>query len=258
MNRNDAGKLPDHSYTDLSDYARGVAVFLIRPFVHTSLRAWHVTWIHFVVMVIAAGFVSTGTLAGYGWAALLIMLKNILDAADGSLARLQERPSRVGRFLDSNLDLVGNLVFFLAIPQTHLITRLMGFLSFTFQGSVFNYYAVRFRTDTGGDATSRVTESACSPYPYDNPLWMGILYRFYRYAYGWQDAVVRRLDGMLDPDDRLPSRRLMELFSVLGPGFQYLFVILLLLMGIPQLAPDLFTYGFNIYMVCLFLLRAEE
>ncbi len=258
MNQNEGGKLPENSYTDLSDYARGVAVFLVRPFTETTLRAWHITWLHFGVMLVSAFFVSRGTLQGYGWAALLLMVKNVLDAADGSLARLQDRPSRVGRFLDSNLDILGNLVFFLSIPETHLITRLVGFLSFTFQGSVFNYYAVRFRTEAGGDSTSMVEESSRSPYPYDNPFWMAVLYRFYRYAYGWQDAGIRKLDQSLDPEDRLPSIRLMELFSVLGPGFQYLFIILLLLLGIPQLAPDLFTYGFNIYMVCLFLMRAEE
>ncbi|NIR44219.1 MAG: hypothetical protein GWN53_19055, partial [Gammaproteobacteria bacterium] len=43
-------------------------------------------------------------LALVGTAAL--QAKNVLDAVDGSLARLRGRPSRIGRFLDTDMDAV--------------------------------------------------------------------------------------------------------------------------------------------------------
>ena len=244
-------------YVDLSDYGRGLALWIARPLAATNIRAWHITIVHFIVMLVAAWFLSRGTLEGYTWSGLLLMVKNILDAADGSLARLQDRPSRVGRFLDSNLDFVGNLVYFLAIPGVPLAASLFGFLSFTFQGTVFNYHAVRYRQEKGGDTTSKVREDPGSPYPYDSPRAVQMLYQWYRWMYGWQDALIRRVDRMLAPDGRLAPPRLMELFSVLGPGFQYVFMMLLLILGIPQLMPDMFIYVFNIYMVCIMLVRAE-
>jgi len=257
MTQEDGAKNPQGGYVDLSDYGRGVAVWLARFLVNTPVRAWHVTIVHFCVMLVAAVLVSRQTLESYGAAALLLMIKNILDAVDGSLARLQDRPSRVGRFLDSNLDFVGNLVFFLSIPGIGFMTALTGFISLTFQGSVFNYYAVSYRTSRGGDTTSHVLEDATSPYPYDSPVVLNILYHMYRWLYGWQDFLVRKLDRMLADDGKLPSGRLMELFSMLGPGFQYLFIVLLLLLGIPQLIPDFFTYIFNVLMVCMLLIRAD-
>lgn len=250
-------KNPQGGYVDLSDYGRGVAVWLARFLVDTPVRAWHVTVVHFCVMILASVLVSRQSLESYGAAALLLMIKNILDAVDGSLARLQERPSRVGRFLDSNLDFIGNLVFFLSIPGIGFMTALAGFISLTFQGSVFNYYAVAHRTAHGGDTTSHVREDAASPYPYDSPVALNILFHMYRWFYSWQDFLVRKLDGMLADDGKLPSGRLMELFSMLGPGFQYLFIVLLLVLGIPQLIPDFFTYIFNVLLVCTLLIRAD-
>jgi len=250
--------MPDDGPVDLSDYARGLAVWLVRPLAATRVRAWHITWVHFIVMVVAAICLRAGGLTGTGWAALLLMVKNVLDAADGSLARLQQRPSRVGRFLDSNLDFVGHALFFAAVPGVDPVTRLAGFLFFTLQGSVFNYYMVWYRTVSGGDDTSRLREEADSPYSWDSPVIVQRLYRMYRVCYGWQDWIVDRLDRGLCPERSLPSRRLLALFSALGPGFQYLFIVMLLVAGIPQFIPDLFVYVFSVYSVCLLLARAQS
>ncbi|NOZ13952.1 MAG: hypothetical protein GXO69_09965 [Acidobacteria bacterium] len=256
MKKPDGLKISNSSYIDLSDYARETAVFIARLLAPTSIHAAQVTWFHFLLMLGAAICLHQGTMTTMALAALLIALKNLFDAVDGSLARLQNRPSRVGRFLDSNLDFIGNLALFLAIPGLSFETRVAGFLAFIFQGSIYNHYAVRYRSVHGGDNTSRVTESGDSPYHYDNPAALRVLFVLYQIFYSWQDKAVAVLDrfvaGKTAPP---PDSKFMELSGVLGPGFQYLAIIFFLVLGIPRAIPDTFIFIFGIYTVTLLLTR---
>jgi len=256
MKKSDGLKISDSAYVDLSDYARGPAIFIARLLAPTPVRAAHVTWFHFLLMLGAALFLHQGTIIPLGIAALLIVLKNLFDAVDGSLARLQNRPSRVGRFLDSNLDFIGNMVFFLAIPGISVEGRIAGFLAFTFQGSIFNFYAVWYRTAHDGDTTSRMVETGNSPYDYDDPRAMRVLFLMYRVFYSWQDRGVAVLDHFVAGRNApTPNSRFMELSSALGPGFQYLAIIFFLVLGVPAAIPDTFIFGFGIYTVTLLLTR---
>jgi archaetidylinositol phosphate synthase len=65
----------------------------------------------------AAGFAAAILLerAELVAAALLLQLKTLLDNADGRLARLSGRVTRLGRFLDSDLDLLVNIALFVAL-----------------------------------------------------------------------------------------------------------------------------------------------
>jgi phosphatidylglycerophosphate synthase len=259
MKKSDGLKISDSAYVDLSDYARDAAISIARLLVPTPVRAAHVTWFHFLLMLGAALCLHQGTIIPLGFAALLIALKNLFDAVDGSLARLQNRPSRVGRFLDSNLDFIGNLFFFLALPGISVEGRIAGFLAFTFQGSIFNYYAVWYRTAHDGDATSRMVETGNSPYDYDDPRAMRILFFLYRIFYAWQDRGVAVLDHFVGGREaRVPNSRFMEMSSVLGPGFQYLAIIFFLVLGVPAAIPDTFIFGFGIYTVTLLLTRSAS
>lgn len=84
-------KLPNENrFIDLSDYGRPAARFVANSLMKTKLTPIHVT----------IGFVISGLLAvvfilsGYFWvAASFLIVKSILDAADGELARLKKTPS---------------------------------------------------------------------------------------------------------------------------------------------------------------------
>ncbi|MCK5879812.1 MAG: CDP-alcohol phosphatidyltransferase family protein, partial [Holophagae bacterium] len=255
----DGLKINDSAYVDLSDYARGTAVFIARQLASTSIHAAQVTWFHFLLMLGAALCLHQGEIIPLGFAALLIVLKNLFDAVDGSLARLQDRPSRVGRFLDSNLDFLGNLALFLAIPEISLEARIAGFLAFTFQGSIYNFYAVWYRRAHSGDATSQLVETGDSPYDYDDPRAMRVLFLMYRIFYAWQDRGVEVLDHFVaGRNASVPNSRFMELSSALGPGFQYLAIIFFLVLGIPAAIPDTFIFAFGIYSVTLLLTRSTS
>ena len=47
--------------------------------------------------------------------AFFLIFKSILDAADGELARVKQKPSNTGRYLDSVADIILNALFFISI-----------------------------------------------------------------------------------------------------------------------------------------------
>ena len=89
-----ARKVPKAArFVDLSDYARPLAVWIARRLRDTAVTAPDVTAFWGVIGVTAAFCYAVG---GYQYALLgtaLMQAKNVLDAVDGSLARLQVRPS---------------------------------------------------------------------------------------------------------------------------------------------------------------------
>ena len=256
-------KVPEAArFIDLSDYGRPVAVWIAQRLRNTSVTAPSVTIVWTAIGLAGAACYAIGgyELALLGTAAL--QAKNILDAADGSLARLQNRPSRVGRFLDTIADAAVAFAVFVALaiavsrarPVTYAAVLagsalVLGLL----QGSVFNFYYVRYRSRQRGDTTSRVVESVT---PEDElhyagrPFALGllrVLILAYNAIYGWQDLLVRRLDrwaaaplrqiGRADQAEGLrDDRRLLTAVSALGPGLQILILNLYTLAGRTELA----------------------
>ncbi len=253
------GKTKSGEILDLSDYARGLAVLAVKPFAHSSLRAWHITVFHFGLTLLMCYLISLNTSVSLAGAALLLQIKNILDAADGSLARLQNRPSRVGRFLDSNLDFAGHALMFLSIPDTGLFLKAAGFVFFVLQGSFYNYYFVLFRWTDGGDKTSKVDETCESPYPYDNPKVLKILFFFYSIFYLWQDKAADFVEReILKCGRKKPAKVFLRFVSVFAPGFQYLFVIMFLVGGFPSYIPLFFLLPYNGLLIGALYFRKKQ
>lgn len=259
-------------FTDLSDYARPIAVRIARGLKDTNVVAPHVTAVWGVMGLAAAVCYATGeyrfALVGAG----LMQAKNILDAVDGSLARLQARPSRVGRFLDSIGDAAVSAAVFAGLavviaaerPLAHAVllaaaALVLGLL----QGSLFNYYSVRYRARHGGDATSRLMEGltaedrACYG---DRPFALALLrllINAYGWIYGWQDRVVQRIDawavrplesrGREDEADALRSdHRHLTAVSALGPGVQILLLDIFTVAGLRNLPRLLEAFALTI------------
>lgn len=109
-------------------------------------------------------------------AALLVQLKTLLDNADGQLARLKDRVTVFGRYLDAECDLVVNAALFGAVGWTtgRPLFAAVGFVSMTAVLSV-NFNVERL-------ARGRAAASDAS-----------VLGRVYAVVYGWQDALVERL-----------------------------------------------------------------
>jgi archaetidylinositol phosphate synthase len=113
-------------------------------------------------------------------AALLIQLKTVLDNADGQLARLSGRVTLLGRYLDSECDLLVDAALFAGLGwYTHApFAALVGFIALTAMLSVnFNL--------------ERLYRGAAVSVPDAHGLTL-VLQRLYGWSYGWQDTLAER------------------------------------------------------------------
>ena len=82
-------KLPKkYQFLDLSDYGRSLGHWIATKLKNTSLTAIHVTTIFVITGFIAIGLLLKGYLIT---SAFFLLLKSVLDAADGDLARLKKK-----------------------------------------------------------------------------------------------------------------------------------------------------------------------
>lgn len=252
-------------FLDLSDYARPIARRLTRALINTPITPFQITIAYTVIGLIAALlFAAGGYLNGVG-AGILLLVKSTLDAVDGSLARARQRPSRVGRFLDSLCDYFINAAVFFglalngeAITLEKVILAVLALESATWQGTAFNYYYVYYRTLTGGDTTSQLNESEAQNYPWDNPKVVQALLNIYLIVYGWQDALLTRLDRAITSDRAAPiyrNQRLLTAITATGLGFQLLLIAFCAWLDRAPWALWLFIGPFNIYWVIIMLVR---
>jgi len=112
-------------------------------------------------------------------AALLVQLKTVLDNADGQLARLTNRVTAFGRYLDAECDLLVNAALFagLAWYTGRPIVSALGFIALTAVLSV-NFNVERLAR---GEAPASSDAS--------------VLGRVYALLYGWQDRLADRFLG---------------------------------------------------------------
>lgn len=102
---------------------RGVELLcegVFRPLAHPLVLALARLRVPPVAVVLAAGAAGVAGAVELGRgsfivAALLVQLKTLLDNTDGQLARLTDRTSSFGRYLDSEVDLVVNAALFAAL-----------------------------------------------------------------------------------------------------------------------------------------------
>ena len=154
-----SSKLPDENkFLDLSDYGRPAAVYIARLLKKTKITPIHVT-ISFNISGLLA--VACIIYENYLAAAFFLILKSVLDAADGELARLRNNPTYTGRYFDSVSDIFINFFLILAIwyvTDSPLLYALLAFIGIQLQGTLYNYYYVILRNRFDGDTTSRVFE----------------------------------------------------------------------------------------------------
>ncbi|MCC6612707.1 MAG: CDP-alcohol phosphatidyltransferase family protein [Anaerolineae bacterium] len=256
----------EHKFTDFSDYARPIGDWLARALVATPATPIHVSIAFIIAGCAAGGLYLVGTYPAQIAAGLLLLVKSAIDAADGSLARLRQRPSRIGRFLDAIGDFVVDGVVILAIGVAEMRASgdasafwiaVLALASVTWQVSVFNYFYVSYRLATKGDTTSQIDEAAADNYPWDDPATVRRLLAIYTFLYAWQDKLALAIDRRVLGSDQpaLASKTFMTLTSVLGLGTALLILCLFSLIGRPFWALYVFVIPFNLYWIALFLAR---
>ncbi len=170
-------------------------------------------------------------------AAFFLVLKSILDAADGELARLKNTPSYTGRYLDSIADFFLNLMFVLAIWYVHdssLFLAFLAFLCIQMQGTLYNYYYVILRNKYKGDTTSRIFENeAPMALKGEKQSTVNRLFTLYLLFYGPFDKLIYWLDPRAVEAKKLPDW-FMTSVSSFGLGFQLLIIGLMMVTNLGQ------------------------
>jgi len=151
-------------------------------------------------------------------AALLVQLKTVLDNADGQLARLSGRTSALGRYLDSEVDLLVDAALFAGLGAFtgQWPAAVAGFLGLTAVLSV-NFNAERlYRAERGGGDATPAADSRPTAF----------FRRVYELVYAPQDRFVerfaeRRLRGA-PPEARLGyhDRATVSVLANLGMSTQ--------------------------------------
>jgi len=246
---------PENKFIDISDYGRFIAKRFAKLLVNTHVTPVHVTLLFFITGLAAIYCI----LHAYYWGALiLLILKSIIDAADGELARLRKKPSYIGRYLDSNLDLVLNFLILLSISNltnTPFWIMFTAFFAMQLQGTVFNYYYTILRNNSkGGDTTSRIEENS---FPIalhgENQQMVNVLFIAYTIFYGGFDRIIIALDRNAKNCNSLPNW-FMSFVSIYGLGFQLLIIGIMLAVGFIHFIIPFFI-GYSIFIVVLIAIR---
>jgi hypothetical protein len=222
-------KLPvAYKFLDLSDYGRPGARWIAN-----SLKETWVTPIHITSWFIVSGLLAIFCILMqfYAAAAFFLILKSILDAADGELSRLKNTPSYIGRYYDSIADILLNFLFFLAfwhITDGKIGYMLLAFIGVQLQGTLYNYYYVILRNTVNGDSTSRIFEDAAPiAMKGEKQSTVNKFYKVYDMLYITFDKTIYYLDRNAMNSEPFP-RWFMTMLSTFGLGFQLLIMAIML------------------------------
>ncbi len=248
-------KLAEESrFIDFSDYGRPIAIFIAGKLQYTKATPIHVTLLFGLSGSIAFACILK---EWYIIAAVFLILKSILDAADGELSRMKNTPSHTGRYLDSIFDIILNFLILIAIKAVFDISILLTFLAFIsvqLQGTLYNYYYVILRNKTkGGDQTSKIFE-----YKSPNALQgerqreVDVMFRIFYILYNIFDRIIHALDKEAYKAKSFPNW-FMSLVSLYGLGFQLLIIAILLSFGAGKTIIPFFLYynGLGIFIIGL-------
>lgn len=220
---------------------RPLAGLVVRFLFHTPITPNVVTGTAIVTGLLSAAIYTNGSATHVVIAGLLITLKDILDSADGQLARAREQYSRAGRFLDSigdvvvNFMVLGGITFTLFRQTDSFSTIFLGFVAFmsmTLRVSYHVFYQTAYLRLEGMYEKNRLTEEILEE---DKRVgaWTLRLQYIYQFVYGWQDRLMKRIDqwcrGAVETtDDRLwyGDRLGLKISGMIGLGTE-LFVLTL-------------------------------
>lgn len=243
-------KLPkEFKFVDLSDYGRFIARRIASSLKHTSVTPIHVTtW-----------FIVSGLLAiicilhnFHYAAAFFLILKSILDAADGELSRMKNMPSYVGRYFDSIADIILNFLFLLAfwyVTEISIVYMLIAFVGIQLQGTLYNYYYVILRNSVDGDMTSRVFEDVTpKAMEGETQTAVNLFYSIYNTLYITFDKAIYMIDKDAIHSEPFP-KWFMTSLSIFGLGFQLLLMSVMLVLNLEQfIIPFYIAYSVLIFL----------
>lgn len=222
----------ENKFIDFSDYGRPFAKYFTPKLVNTAITPIHITLIFGICGIISIVLLFQKQVV---WAGFFLVLKSIIDAMDGELARLKKKPSYVGRYLDSVFDNLLNLALFISfaiLVKTSICWGICAYACVQLQGTFFNYYYVIIRTNsTGGDSTSQIFETQVpKAFPSEKQHHVNYLFYTYLLLYGVYDKIVYTIDSSAKNTRKFPNW-FMSMVSMYGLGFQLLIMAFFMAFG---------------------------
>jgi archaetidylinositol phosphate synthase len=196
---------------------RPLAGLVVRLVYNTALTPNHLTVVSLLSGLSAAFLYSRGEASSTAFAGLCVTLKDILDSADGQLARVKKQYSRTGRFLDSIVDFVVDVAVFGAIgwdlfavtgDPLMLVLSFVGLLGISLRVSYHVYYQTSFLHSQQEYLLNRLSEEIKAEDTQRGRVELG-LQRVFQLIYGWQDSLIARIDRWCRGEQRreeLPER----------------------------------------------------
>ncbi|EIA08271.1 CDP-alcohol phosphatidyltransferase family protein [Flavobacterium frigoris] len=248
---------PQDKFFDLSDYGRTPGKLFANRLKNTRFTPIHVSILFGICGLIAVYLIIEKQ---YYLAGIFIVLKSIIDAADGELARIKNTPSYTGRYLDSVFDILLNFMFLSAIcyvSTTPFWMTLIAFFCIQLQGTLYNYYYVILRNNSaGGDKTSQIFEDKTpKALGGESQKSVAILHMIYTIVYGGFDKIIHALDSDAYKLKTFPNW-FMTFVSLYGLGFQLLLISLMLALDyIEYITP--FFIGYSVFIFILIGIRKQ-
>lgn len=248
-------KLPkQHQFIDVSDYGRFVARWIATNLKKTSFTPIHVTTLFIISGILAIYCILYNY---YLSAAFFLILKSILDAADGELARLKNTPSYIGRYYDSIADIILNFLFILTfwyITDCSIVNMILAFVGIQLQGTLYNYYYVILRNKVNGDSTSRVFEyTTPTAFKGESQHYVNIFHKIFNLLYYVFDKFIYLLDTKAMNSQPFP-KWFMTLLSALGLGSQLLIMAVMLVLQLEEFVIPFFI-GYSLLIVIFVSVR---
>jgi len=246
-------KYGDREVVDLSEWGRPIARVMANFLKEKPISVMQVTNIHFVLSLYCAWLIFEGSPI---LACSLLIVKGVIDAVDGELARMRERPSHVGRYWDTVADTLGLVAVmwaFATVLNWEVVFTGAMILATLFQYSLFNHYSILMRALGSGDDTSRIDERVRPvAHPWEKQSNVNFLHFIYLCFFSWQDRIISALTGK--GSENLVFE--LTVSSSLGYGAQSIVIFLLALTQNLDYLPHL-VLGVNGSLMALVILRSR-
>jgi len=217
-----SGKYGNSRAIDISDWGRPIARFFARNLKNTRVSVLMVTHFHLLASIFCAWLITQEMIIE---GCIVLVIKGVIDAIDGELARIRERPSHVGRYWDTIADTIGLILvmyaFGIYLDWSYFLIG-GAIMAVLFQYSLFNHFSVRARIIGAGDTTSRIDEKICPiAQPWEKQKHVNFLHKIYLIGFSWQDEIINFVAG--DGSEDLSFE--LTLSSLLGYGAQSLLIL---------------------------------
>ena len=238
---------------NLSEWGRPFARIAAKFLEKKPISVIQVTNIHFLLSLFCAWLILEGYLLE---SCFLLVIKGVIDAVDGELARIREKPSHVGRYWDTVSDTIGLIAvmcaFGVVLDWEIALTSII-ILATLLQYSLFNHFSIMMRILGSGDNTSRIDERVRpTAQPWESQKNVNFLHFIYILFFSWQDSIISKLTGK--GSEKLVFE--LTVSSILGYGMQSLFIFLLAMVNQLNHLPSL-VIGVNVFLMALIILRSR-